>query len=241
MDDLEETKAMRSEHGNSNAVVGVDVEFDFNQGIFSGNDISTSPQRVFKDPHMRWSIQSAVDNQISAEGPNDASSVDSDDYDFVNRPLSNSDANMQMELDATRSNSKSGLPPTMIVCTASDAVLSRVSTIDDSIEHALLLQKYALALRRGLLYKKKIRRFSLDELINQYLGAVLKISNVKKVVVASNQTTLSLRRMKVALDAMPVLFGGNINLWRKWAEQLEKIPGSLFLLQKNIPVRGLYD
>jgi hypothetical protein len=237
MDDVEETKAMKTEQGNVNGpVVGLDVDFDLNQGIFSGNDNTamSNQQRSYQDPHLRWSLQKVLDNDISDDrDAGDASSVDSDDYDFVNRPLPMLDMISGRETDRMN-----GPPPTMIVCTGSDAVLSRVSTVDDSIQNAVTRGKFALALRRGLLHKRRLRRFKLQDLINMYLEAVLRLG-IGSDLAGSNQPTLSLRRMKLALDAMPVLLGDDISLWEKWTRQLESIPGSLFLLQKNIPVRGM--
>jgi hypothetical protein len=120
----------------------------------------------------------------------------------------------------------------MVVCTESDAILSLTSTVDDAVEYSLENQKCALALSRGLRHKRQLRRYNLDDLINYYLEAVLRIPAAKP------ESSLSLRRMQLAVKAMPVLLGDRTELWDRWTKELENIPGSLFLLRKYLPVRG---
>jgi hypothetical protein len=111
-----------------------------------------------------------------------------------------------------------------------------MSTVDDAITHALhVQQKPALALSRGLRHKRQLRRYPLEELMDAYLQAVLRISNDK-----TNQQQLSLRRMTLAVQAMPVLLGGRIGLWERWAKEMEQISGALFLLRHYLPVRGTW-
>ena len=132
----------------------------------------------------------------------------------------------------------------MVVCTQSDAILSLTSTVDDAIEYSLENHKCALALLRGLRHKRQLRRYSLDDLINFYLEAVLRISPRKGQsddgsIAPPNSLSLSLRRMQLAIKAMPVLLGDRIALWERWTKELGKIPGSLFLMRKYLPVRGM--
>jgi hypothetical protein len=43
--------------------------------------------------------------------------------------------------------------------------------------------------------------------------------------------------MQLAVQAMPVLLGGRMDLWEHWARELERIPGALFLLRNHLPVQ----
>jgi hypothetical protein len=47
-----------------------------------------------------------------------------------------------------------------------------------------------------------------------------------------------LRRMKLAAEAMPILLGGDVDLWCRWIKEMEQIPGALFIARGALPVRG---
>ncbi|MGK3761001.1 MAG: hypothetical protein ACI8RD_013319, partial [Bacillariaceae sp.] len=73
----------------------------------------------------------------------------------------------------------------------------------------------------------------------------LEEQSAQKTTTATTTTTikpisLSLRRMQLAVKAMPVLLGDRIGLWERWTGELEKIPGSLFFLRNYLPVRGTW-
>jgi hypothetical protein len=164
--------------------------------------------------------------------------VDSDDYEFVLRPII--DASIDLE-DMTP-------PPLLVVASASDLVLARMSNVDDAVAHALSQNKCALALSRGLRHRRQLRRYELSDLVHHYLEAVLQLSpseaddtmEEESSLPSSSSLPLSLRRMQLAVQAMPVLLGGRIELWERWAGELERIPGSLFLLRNHLPVRGTF-
>jgi hypothetical protein len=104
-----------------------------------------------------------------------------------------------------------------------------MATLDDAVAHALSINKQGLALRRALSHKRQLRRYSISDLVNKYLQALLRLP--------ASDKSLSLRRMKLAVQAMPVLLGGHVKLWERWAKELEQVPGALFLLRDHLPVR----
>lgn len=249
MSNDDETKALRALKGaNDMGFVGIDVSFDINQPLFAGTDSSANRRIKFRDPHLEWNIKSIMydeeidrESTILEESNGDDSSVDSDDYECILRPI---ETIKPLSTQSATPTDQSTLPPTMVVCTQSDAILSLTSTVDDAIEYSLENHKCALALLRGLRHKRQLRRYSLDDLINFYLEAVLRISPRKGQsddgsIAPPNSLSLSLRRMQLAIKAMPVLLGDRIALWERWTEELEKIPGSLFLMRKYLPVRGM--
>jgi hypothetical protein len=258
MELAEETKVLKAMEGaNDMGFIGIDVNFDINQPLFAGAD-SSAKKTEFRDPHSQWKIQSILYDENDDETDvfdtdDDDHSVDSDDYECILRPI---ETIQPLSTQATGANNDCFPPPTMVICTASDAILSVTSTIDDAVESSLTRQKYALALSRGLCHKRQLRRYDINELINRYLGAVLRIPQSKneyrleeqsaqKTTTATTTTTikpisLSLRRMQLAVKAMPVLLGDRIGLWERWTGELEKIPGSLFFLRNYLPVRGTW-
>lgn len=257
MEDAEETKNIQylMENVNDEGVLGIEMEFDVNQPLFPVVETSRGSKKVeFRDPHLKWTIQSSLfDIEDSGydrkkEGTDeedhddvDTNSVDSDDYEWVLRPIETIEAVRPTR--AVEFNPKAPAP-TMVVCTGSDAVVSLVSTVDDAVANALERHKCALALQRGLRHKRQLRRFDLDGLINRYLEAVLRLSpdeekeNQAKKSAPRSASSLSLRRMQLAVKAMPVLLGDKVGLWERWARELEAIPGSLFVFRKYLPVRG---
>ena len=221
------------------------AEQDFEFNIFASATKST-----FLDFHLKWNMQNVafekeetlelnVDekmNELSDEIGNiessqaadndDATSVDSDDYDFILRPPKTDRAASTAE---TISSS-----PFMLVGSSADIIAIRVKDIDDAISHSLATQKLGLALRRGLRHKRKLRKHHLNDLVDQYLRAVLRISHKNST---SERKALSIRRLKLAAAATPILLGGNVNLWERWVDEFRKIPGALFVLRDFIPVR----
>ena len=245
MEQWEETKALRAlKGGNEIGLVGIDVSFDMNQPLFAGTDSFLKKGIEFKDTHLEWNINSIMydeNNDYEAGAfrstENDDSSVDSDDYECILRPI---ETIRPLPSKETTNVSQNALPPTMVICTGSEAVLSIPSTVDDAIQYSLDNHKCALALYRGIRHKQELRRFSLDDLINFYLEAVLRIprsTNEPEDAKALSQS-LSLRRTNLAIKAMPVLLGDKVELWERWTKELENIPGALFLLRKYLPVRG---
>ncbi len=247
MTNIDETKALRSLKGaNDMGFVGIDVSFDMNQPLFAGTDSFAKKGIEFMDPHLGWNIKSImydedVDDETNLFGTpiGDDSSVDSDDYECILRPI---ETIRPLPSQSTDPAAKSTLPPTMVVCTPSEAILSLTSTVDDAIEYSLENHKCAMALSRGIRHRRQLRRYKLDDLISFYLEAVLRIPRSTKNQDNDTNTqqniSLSLRRMQLAIKAMPVLLGDRIELWERWTRELESIPGSLFLLRKYLPVRG---
>ena len=193
----------------------------------------------FVDSHLQWNLKSVMfeeqddamwkqqrgDHQEDAtDDDNDADSVDSDDYSFVRRPLNLLD-------DASPTTAP---PPVMVVASESDAIVASLSSVDDAVEHALLIQnRPALALKRALQHRRQLRRYRVADLVQHYLQAVLRLQED----VHGANPTLSLRRMTLAIQAMPSLLGGDQDRWTQWAKTLETLPGALFLFRSYVPVR----
>jgi hypothetical protein len=253
MDEAKETKTLRALKGaNEMGFVGIDVSFDMNQPLFAGTDSFAKKGIEFRDPHLEWNIKSIMYNEdgddeaeMFGSSNDEDSSVDSDDYECILRPIETIRPLPSKSADAK---AQSVLPPTMVVCTESETILSLTSTVDDAVEYSLDNHKCALALSRGLRHKRQLRRHNLDDLINYYLEGVLRIPRFTEEEGDANTATittppelsssLSLRRMQLAVKAMPVLLGDRTALWERWTKELENIPGSLFLLRKYLPVRG---
>ncbi|KAG7343199.1 hypothetical protein IV203_021144 [Nitzschia inconspicua] len=248
MDDSEETKVLQSRLGNGNDLgfVGIDVEFDLNQNLFSGTNVAARRRIEYRDPHLQWKLDNIVYNtkgNVSVTsnddpiGNNDddedeeTKSVDSDDYECVLRPIETFEVWQGLDLE------QKAPAPTMIVCSASDAVLSLVSTIDDAVANALFRRKCAMALKLAVRHRRRIRHYKLDDLANRYIEAILRIRRPETSELEMIPASLSLRRMQLAVKAMPILFGNKITLWEKWMKELENLPGALFLARKYLPVR----
>ena len=210
------------------AASGAMEEFDMNVLFSAATGIRDSNKSSFVEPHLKWKIESVlfenedgyIDDDVGEDGDDNAS-VDSDDYAFALRPIVD---------ESMIQTGPSPSPPSMIVASGSDMVLVRMVDIDDAVGNALTQQRPAMALSRGLRHRRQLRRYQLGDLVDNYLQAVLKVGPPKR--------QLSLRRMKMAVQSMPILLGGQIDSWEKWSSQLEKIPGSLFLLRNYLPVRG---
>jgi hypothetical protein len=198
--------------------------------LFAG---ASGPRQSFRDSHCQWDLSQVIsgpavpaeneeedDDDISVDGGDSVGSTDSDDYSFVLRPL-------VMEAE----NAAPAIPPTLWIVAGSDAVAARVRNLDDAV--AAAKDKPALALQRALRQRAQLRKQSLDDLVNAYFAAVLRLPT-------SEGKRLSLRRMKLAASAMPVLLGANIDLWKRWIRSLENLPGALFILRNVLPVRGKF-
>jgi hypothetical protein len=219
---------------------GDDQEIDFQITLFSSNT-KTEP---FKDPHKKWSLKQLVfeddadkddmpDPEDTGDGEEaddeDGQSVDSDDYSFVFR--------RSKPVQRNGVPSPSVFPPLMVIASPFDAVLVRAREVDDAVSHALSAKKYGLALRRALTHKRQLREYDINQLIDKYLRAVLRMNEANDLE-ASERADLSIRRANVAAQAMPMLLGGNIRMWDRWVDEFSKIPGGLFILRWNLPVRG---
>jgi hypothetical protein len=236
MDDASELEEFNTWTLNNPAVAasGAIAEFDMN-ALFSSRSRDAGDKPAFVDAHLKWSIQSILfddeedgvgddyGNDDDDDADDDTNSVDSDNYKFALRPIVD---------ESILQSGPSPPPPLMMIASGSDMVLARMSDLDDAVGHALSQVKPAMALSRGLRHRRQLRRYPLSELVDNYLQAVLKV--------APPQRPLSLRRMDMAVQAMPVLLGGQMELWDKWSKELERIPGSLFLLRNHLPVRGKF-
>ena len=242
MNEYQETKVLKAMKGaNDMGFIGIDTTFDIvaNQPLFAGTADAVKNSIEFRDPHLNWNVQSilyddenndsCVDSFDIDDDDDDDRSIDSDDYECILRQMETIEP---FPTDAMGLN-KQPSPPTMIVCTDSEAILSTTSTIDDAVERSLLRNKCARALSFGLCHKRELRHYSVNELINYYLEAVLRITESE-----CDAPLLSLRRMRLAVKAMPVLLGDKIELWERWTRELQNIPGSLFFLRNYLPVRG---
>jgi len=188
----------------------------------------TSRANVFVDPHLQWNLKSVLFEETPLgqttedTDDDDVNSIDSDDYGFVRRPLNLLD-------DPGPSTS----PPLIVLASESDAILASLSSVDDAVEHALLIQnRPALSLKRALQHRRQLRRYRIADLVQHYLEAVLRLHDEEASV-----ESLSLRRMTLAVQTMPALLGGDMDLWAHWATALQKLPGALFLLRSYLPVR----
>jgi vacuolar protein sorting-associated protein 41 len=225
-------------------ILAADQDFDFN--IFAA-----AAQTVFEDSHFKWNIKSvAFEKDDAAElteenqenepseateeikgtmthaEEDDAKSVDSDDYEFILRPTSSDRQPTAVETTSP--------PPFMVVVASADIIGVRIKDIDDAISHSLATQKIGLALLRGLRHKRQLRKHELNDLVDEYLRAVLRISRDDS---NGEQKPLSIRRLKLAVAATPTLLGGNVPMWERWIDEFRRIPGALFVLRDFIPVR----
>jgi hypothetical protein len=191
----------------------------------------------------------------------DERSVDSDDYDLMHHPVLRDSDDDEGITDGLLPPSLPA-PPVMVIASCHDAVLAQMRDIDDSISSYLADGKAALALKRGLSHLRQIRQYDIRDLVNEYFRALLKLPSYNESTEekedeapprgdeddgkgsgsakASRKRHLSLRRMKLAAEAMPVLLGGDIRMWNMWIGELEKIPGALFIARTVLPVRGEY-
>jgi hypothetical protein len=147
------------------------VDFDPLQvSIFSAPE----SKKTFRDSHVRWSLEDAAYEDVETGGSqkdgsdptSDTDSVDSDDYDFFFRNPST----------FTESNtSKASIPPVMMISTGVDVVLATIRDVDDAVSYALSSKKAGLALRRALRHLRRLRRYDISDLVNEYFRAILRI------------------------------------------------------------------
>ncbi|GKY90900.1 hypothetical protein MPSEU_000062800 [Mayamaea pseudoterrestris] len=211
---------------------------DADLGIFSMGSKTT-----YIDPHLKWrlemslfdhdNLQNEADDHVAESG-----SVDSDDYGIIFQPYA---ANGE-----TQSAKKEVLPPCMVFASEADVVMARLHDVEDAISYALTNRKTGWALHRALTHARQLRRYDIRTLIDEYFRALLRIPHEAdgsdeirhlEKNAEQKQTHLSLRRMKLAAEAMPILFGGDVSMWTKWMHDIELIPGALFLARKFVPVR----
>lgn len=235
MDNTSELQEMENLSGST----GVGA-FDPIQGSMFGKTSNSAAR--FRDSHVVWGLEQvvvedenilfgkdAVETKKAAQS--DDNSVDSDDYDFTLDSLSDS------ILDVSGDSDKS-IPPIMILASSHDILLTRTRDVDDAVSYALEKEKYALALNRALQHVRRLRRYNIDELTNEYFRALLRISDAPNSSISETRP-LSIRRLKIAAKWMPILLGGNADLWTHWLKELEKLPGGLFVVRNVIPVRGM--
>jgi len=225
MEDAAEVKEVEGDPGLVASIVGTGGQ---------------SPKTEFIDPHFQWNLKMvAYDDDdeggaaMTGGADGETDSVDSDDYGFIRRPMVPPAEQLVP-------------PPIILVFCSSDAILARVRNVDDAVSFALERKKPATALRRALPRVRKLKRYSINDLVGEYLRSLLRLP--KAAVDASGSTSvdvlqkqpqqLSLRRMKLAAEALPILLGGNVDLWQTWVAELEKIPGALFVVRNYLPVRG---
>jgi hypothetical protein len=193
----------------------------------------------FVDPHMRWSINEVrrldSDNHYNidaeekiADESSESSSQYSDDYLFIFQkqsiPIQDIAAKVQ------------GSPPLLIIQSQSDLILAQTRDIDDAILFARMKGLHGTALRRGLLYRKYLRRHTLRQLVDEYLLALLFPSDTND---QEHYDSVDMyQRLQIAARSTAVLIGGDIDPWIRWTFEFAKIPGGLFLLRPYLPVRG---
>ena len=224
------------------------MSIDINQLVLSTMNQSISEgatKKVFKPQHLKWSIDEyrrvVLDQSLeslSDDGSTKSSdSSDSDDYTFLFRPHSEPFRPISMLTNL----------PTMVINSTDDSILVQIRDVDDSIDFAKVNMNFGLALKHGLNHRQLIRRNKLDDLINEYLHAILYTGKPHKDGTVGQPKPLTLRRLKLAAKATPILLGGNLELWDYWINEFSNIPGGLLLLRPYVPVRdpilseSLYD
>jgi hypothetical protein len=226
---------------------GVHIADEFS-GTTAALDGAETP--LFIDDHLQWILDHVAydkfrdtDDATSLPGDDgDTDSVDSDDYGFVIRSNTQGES-ASSSIDQLPAAAPLQDPPILLVASTTDLVVARLRDIDDAIDYAIAHNKMARALRMALPRVRQLRRHELPDLISSYLRAVLHMSPLTGSTTADSDKRrhLSLRRMKLAAKALPVLLGGNVGLWTTWISELTKIPGSLFVIRNSIPVRGEHD
>jgi hypothetical protein len=193
----------------------------------------------FVDSHLKWNLamlpfedggddDDATGDEVLGDG--DTDSVDSDDYGFVLRtPAASRSTTETAELVP---------PPLLLVASSSDVVVARMRDVEDAIQFALEQKSTTLALRRALSRVRQLRRYKVNDLVHSYLRSVLRLVDNTTDDHAKMARHLSLRRMKLEAEALPVLLGGNVDMWEMWVSELEKIPGALFVAKNFLPIRG---
>jgi hypothetical protein len=211
---------------------GIPPDPDFDFTLFT----SSVTKSAFKDLHLRWDI-SSVDFDGSPFGAQEDQDEtddddDSDDYGFIVRQNTNS--------SITNEKRAPSMGPVMIVGSPADLVSIRTRDIDDAVAHALSQRKHGMALQRALRHKRKLRKFDITSLADDFLRAVLCVPN-KSDESDVDRHKLSIRRLDIAARSTPVLIGGDIRRWNYWVNEFSRIPGAQFLLCDSLPVRGMCE
>ncbi|KAL7558331.1 hypothetical protein ACA910_019361 [Epithemia clementina (nom. ined.)] len=216
----------------------------------------------FDVPNDEGGHRGALDLPNSSEDhANDDNSIDSDVYDFVCHPVERQrslgivDSSNSSSSGAGTNNHSVPQAPILLIASESDAVVVRLRTVDDAVDYALEEHKPAVALQRAIIYSPGLRQFTIGDVVSEYYRALLRlppppldandnendlaaaVAERQRVDGTSESRRLSLRRMKLAAYSMPVLLGGDVELWAKWIGALVEIPGSLFVVWNWIPVR----
>ena len=131
-------------------------------------------------------------------------------------------------------------PPVMTVLTSRDAVSARTRDADDLVSYARGLGKPALALRCAVARRAEVRRHELDDLVDDFLLALLRLDeHGYNGADGEREATraLSLSRLKIAVESLPVLLGADPSMWQRWILALGRVPGGLFAARDKVPVR----
>jgi len=195
---------------------------------------SASGKRM-PDLHLRWNLGKdvcSVGNEIQSEAvhyDDDQSvasncSVCSDNYLFVlSEPIGDILPDSALPVRSP--------PPIMTVVYSYDACLVQARDVDDVISYTRALGKPALALKTALAHRRDVRRHGLDQLVDEYFVALLRMGSRGK------ERPLSFSRLKIAAESLPILLGGDSRMWQRWIFMFSRIRGGLFLIREKIPVR----
>ena len=201
-----------------------------------GSDGSNSKSiKTMPDWHSMWNMKRDIcsaGHEILSEAANfdDQSvnsdcSVCSDNYVFVlSEPLGDLMADSLLAVKSS--------PPIMTVLYSHDACLVEPRDADDVISYTRSLGKPALALKQALAHRREMRRHHLDQLVDEYLCALLRMN------VRVTPRPLSFSRLKIAAESLPILLGGDPRMWQRWIFMISRIPGGLYVIREKIPVRG---
>ncbi|KAL7543859.1 hypothetical protein ACHAXR_013228 [Thalassiosira sp. AJA248-18] len=191
--------------------------------------------RSMPDLHFRWNISKDICSagkevlesipEVNDDDQSVASncSVCSDNYVFV---LSEPIGDLMEPVAEIRSE-----PPIMTVLYSHDACLVEPRDVDDVISYTRSLGKPAVALKQALVRRRDVRRHGLDQLVDEYLCALLRMGSCGK------ERPLSFSRLKIAAESLPILLGGDSRMWQRWIFMFSSIPGGLYLIREKIPVR----
>ncbi len=194
----------------------------------------SSPGKGITDLHLRWKLSNDIcsaGDEIQSEAAiydDDRSvssdhSVCSDNYVFaLSEPIG--------DLLPDNDTPSKAPPPIMTVVHSYDACLVQTRDVDDVISYTRSLGKPALALRQALAHRRDVKRHGIDQLIDDFFLALLRMGGKER--------PLSFSRLQIASESLPILLGGDSRLWQRWVFMFSRIPGGLFVIREKIPVRG---
>jgi hypothetical protein len=104
-----------------------------------------------------------------------------------------------------------------------DLVSCRICSADDRVSYAQSLGDHELALKRGLRDRGSLKLHSIQSLVDNHLGALLKEGSEESVRFAGVETMR--------------LLGTNRDRWEKWLYAFSRDARSLTGLVPNLPVR----